>query len=88
MRSQPAPHPLDHQPSFRAVIAAASPLAELATRIANRALVGSLVIACSDLADGFASPPDSRRRRQAHQRAWIGIRGAPLRPRVVPLLYL
>ncbi len=74
MRSHQVPHPLDHHPSFRAVIAAACPLAELATRIADRGLVGSLAIACSDLADGFASPPDSRRRRQAHHRAWIGIR--------------
>jgi hypothetical protein len=56
------------------VIAAAPPLAELATRIANRELVSSLAIACSDLADGFASPPASRRRVQSHQRAWIGLR--------------
>ena len=74
MRSQRAPHPLDHHPSFRAVVAAAPALAELATRIANRELVSSLAIACSDLADGFASPPDSRRRVQSHQRAWVGIR--------------
>jgi hypothetical protein len=44
------------------MIAAAPPLAELAARIANCELVSSLAIACSDLADGFASPPDSRRR--------------------------
>lgn len=56
------------------MIAAAPPLAELATRIANGDLVSSLAIACSDLADGFASPPDSRRRRQSHHRAWIHIR--------------
>jgi len=56
------------------MIAAASPLAELATRIANHDLVRALAIACSDLADGFASPPDSRRRVQAHHRAWIHIR--------------
>ncbi len=56
------------------MIAAAPPLAELATRIANRELVSSLAIACSDLADGFASPPASRRRVQSHQRAWIGLR--------------
>jgi hypothetical protein len=74
MPTQRAPHPLEHHPSFRALIAAASPLAELATRIANRELVGSLAIACSDLADGFAAPPDSRRRAQAHHRAWIHIR--------------
>jgi hypothetical protein len=74
MRSRSAPHPFEHHPSFRAVIAAAPPLAELALRIANRELVSSLAIACSDLGDGFASPPDSRRRTQALQRAWVGIR--------------
>lgn len=56
------------------MIAAASPLAELATRIANRDLVSSLAVACSDLGEGFASPPDSRRRVQAHHRAWIHLR--------------
>jgi len=70
----PTPHPLDHHPSFRALIAAAPPLAELATRIAHRGIISALAIACSDLADGFASPPDSRRRVRAHQRAWINIR--------------
>ena len=74
MRPRRAPHPLEHHPSFRAVVEAAPALAELATRIADRELVSSLAIACSDLADGFASPPDSRRRVEAHQRAWIGIR--------------
>jgi len=74
MRSRRAPHPLEHHPSFRAAIAAAPPLAELATRIANHDLVRELAIACSDLADGFAAPPDSRRRVQAHHRAWIQIR--------------
>jgi hypothetical protein len=74
MRTRRALHPLEHHPSFRAVIAAAPPLAELATRIANHELVTALAIACSDLADGFASPPDSRRRVQAHHRAWIYIR--------------
>src|SRR5512146_2223359 len=74
MRTRRATHPLDHHPSFRAMIAAAPPLAELATRIANHELVSALAIACSDLADGFASPPDSRRRVQAHHRAWIQIR--------------
>jgi hypothetical protein len=74
MRSRQAPHPLEHHPSFRAAIAAAPPLAELATRIANRELVSSLAIACSDLADGFAAPPASRRRVESHHRAWISIR--------------
>lgn len=67
-------HPLEHHPSFRAVIAAALPLAELAARLADHALVGSLVIASSDLADGFAAPPESPRRVEAHARAWAAIR--------------
>jgi hypothetical protein len=74
MRPRRAVHPLDHQPSFRAMIAAAPPLAELATRIANRELVSSFAIACSDLAEGFASPPDSRQRVRAHHRAWTNLR--------------
>jgi hypothetical protein len=74
MRSQPAPHPLEHHASFRALIAAAPAVAELATRIAHRELVRSLAIACCDLADGFAAPPDSRRRVQAHHRAWVNVR--------------
>jgi hypothetical protein len=72
--SQRPLHPLEHHPSFRAVVEAASPLAELATRIADRQIVGSLAIACSDLADGFAAPPDSPRRVEAHHRAWVTIR--------------
>jgi hypothetical protein len=73
-RAQRPLHPLEHHPSFRAVLAAASPVAELAARIANHEIVGSLAIACSDLADGFASPPDSSRRVEAHHRAWVSIR--------------
>ncbi|MEJ7601160.1 MAG: hypothetical protein WKG01_24870 [Kofleriaceae bacterium] len=68
------PHPLAHHPSFRAIIEAAPPLAELASRLEDTALVGSLAIACSDLADGFAAPVDSRRRRASHHRAWIAVR--------------
>jgi hypothetical protein len=67
-------HPLDHHPSFRAVIAAAPPLAELASQIGAAELVGTLAIACSDLAHGFAAPPDSRRRVSSHHRAWIAVR--------------
>jgi hypothetical protein len=37
-------------------------------------LVGTLAIACSDLADGFAAPPASRRRLAAHHRAWLAVR--------------
>ena len=69
------PHPLEHHPSFRAVIAAAPVLAELAAEVAGtRELVGTLAIACGDLAEGFAAPPDSRRRLAAHHRAWIAVR--------------
>lgn len=74
MRKRPHLHPLEHHPSFRAAIAAASPLALLASRLPAPELVGTLAIACGDLADGFAAPPESRRRIQAHQRAWIAVR--------------
>src|SRR5665647_2046623 len=81
MRPRRPPHPLEHHASFRAVIAAAPPLAELATRLRTKDrapepadLIGTLAIACGDLADGFAAPPDSRRRITAHQRAWIAVR--------------
>jgi hypothetical protein len=90
MRKRHPVHPLEHHPSFRAAIAAASPLAMLASRLPAPELVGTLAIACSDLADGFAAPPDSRRRIQAHQRAWIAVReidraiAAARRRRLVP----
>jgi hypothetical protein len=67
-------HPLEHHPSFRATIAAAPPLAMLAARLPAPELVGTLATACGDLADGFAAPPESRRRREAHQRAWTAVR--------------
>ncbi len=67
-------HPLGHHPAFRAVIAAAPPLAALATAIGDGELVSSLAIACCDLTDGFGAPPDSRRRLQSHHRAWIAVR--------------
>ena len=78
MRTRRPPHPLEHHASFRAGIAAAPALAELATRLQAREreadLVGTLAIACGDLADGFAAPPESRRRLTAHHRAWIAVR--------------
>jgi hypothetical protein len=75
MRNQTTPvHPLEHHPSFRAAIAAATPLTMLASRLPAPELLGTLAIACGDLADGFAAPPDSRRRIQSHQRAWIAVR--------------
>ena len=63
------PHPLDQHPSYRAVIEAAPAVAALSAD-----LVSTLVIACGDLVDGFAAPPDSRRRRVAHHRAWMSVR--------------
>ncbi|HEY5934059.1 MAG TPA: hypothetical protein VIU61_05485 [Kofleriaceae bacterium] len=74
MRKHREAHPLEHHPSFRAVIEAAPPLAELATRLADARLVGSLAVACGDLADGFAAPPESRRRQASHHRAWTAVR--------------
>ena len=62
-------HPLDHHPSFRAVVDAAPAVAALGGE-----LVGTLAIACSDLASGFAAPPASKRRLSAHHRAWLGVR--------------
>jgi hypothetical protein len=69
-------HPLEHHPSFRAVIAAAPPVAELARELPpdGQQLVGALAIVCGDLALGFASPPGSRARNQAHHRAWTHVR--------------
>jgi hypothetical protein len=62
-------HPLDHHPSFRAVIDAAPAIAAVGGELA-----GTLAIACCDLAHGFASPPASKRRLGAHRRAWLGVR--------------
>jgi len=56
------------------VIAAAPPLAELSTRLPDREVISALAVACSDLAEGFAAPPDSPRRVEAHQRAWVQLR--------------
>jgi hypothetical protein len=69
-------HPLEHHPSFRAVISAAPAVAELARTLRPPAtdLVGALATACGDLAIGFASPPGSAARVRAHHRAWILVR--------------
>jgi hypothetical protein len=69
------PHPLEHHPSFRAAIAAAPPLAELANAIRDPdAMVRALATVCGDLGHGFAAPPGSRARVAAHHRAWIAVR--------------
>jgi hypothetical protein len=68
-------HPLDHHPSFRAVVEAAPILAELSANVTDtRELVGTLAVACGDLAVGFAAPPSSKRRLAAHHRAWVAVR--------------
>ncbi len=68
-------HPLEHHPSYRAVIDAAPVLADLAAEVkSTRELVGTLTVACGDLAEGFASPPSSQPRIAAHHRAWIAVR--------------
>lgn len=82
MPTQKPAHPLELHPSFRAIVAAASPIAELAVRargaertpLETTDLVGTLAMACGDLADGFAAPPESGRRRRAHHRAWVAVR--------------
>jgi hypothetical protein len=75
MKHDKPAHPLEHHPSYRAVIAAAPPLAEFAAEVATaRELVSTLAIACGDLAEGFAAPPASRRRITAHHRAWQAVR--------------
>ncbi|MGE5180682.1 MAG: hypothetical protein ACM31C_01405 [Acidobacteriota bacterium] len=70
------PHPADHEPAFRAIVAAAPPLADLARELADERgeLVRALAIACGDLAHGFAAPVGSLERRAAHHRAWIAVR--------------
>jgi hypothetical protein len=80
MKRTRTPHPLEHHPSFRAVISAAPHVAELARQLSKEVtsdgedLVGALAIACGDLVHGFQSPPGSRVRHQAHHRAWITVR--------------
>lgn len=73
---QTRPHPVEIEPAFKAAIAAALPVADLARAVADDRgeLVRALAIACGDLVHGFASPPDSAQRRAAHHRAWIRVR--------------
>ena len=69
-----SPHPLEHQPSFRAVVAATPVVADIARASENEDIVGQLAIAVGDLAQGFAAPPDSDSRADAHRRAWKQVR--------------
>lgn len=73
-RTRP-PHPLDHQPAWKAILTAGPPLAELAVAFGRSAdLLHALAIACGDLGAGFAAPPGSRSRVTAHARAWRAVR--------------
>ena len=74
MKRSTSSHPLEHHPSFRAVIAAAPSVAELARETRDDHLLGRLTIACGDLVHGFAAPPGSRTRLEAHHRAWTTVR--------------
>lgn len=69
-------HPADLEPSFRAAVDVALPLAELARELSDgrNELMRRLAMACGDLAHGFAAPTDSIERRAAHHRAWTAIR--------------
>ena len=67
-------HALDHQPSFRAVIAAAPPLADLARATSDDDLVRGLAIACGELVAGFSAPADTPERQRLHRRAWATVR--------------
>lgn len=69
-------HPVEVEPSFRAVIDAAPSIAELSRLLSNDRgeLLRALAIAGGDLVHGFASPPDSMQRRAAHHRAWSRLR--------------
>lgn len=67
-------HVLDHHPSFRAVIAAAPPLADLARATSDDDLVRGLAIACGELVAGFTAAVGSPERHRLHRRAWVTVR--------------
>ena len=64
----------DHEPSFRAVLAAAPSLALLAQATRDERLMRAYAITCGDLVSGFREPAGSVGRRAAHHRAWVGVR--------------
>jgi hypothetical protein len=68
-------HPFLHEPSLRAILEAAPPVAELARAIRDPGeLLCQLVLACGELVSGFGSPAGSIARHRAHHRAWAGVR--------------
>jgi len=68
------PHSLDHHPSFRAVIAAAPNVFELAIASRDDGLVQQLAITAGELVSGFRAPIGSELRAGAHHRAWVTLR--------------
>jgi hypothetical protein len=67
-------HALDHHPSFRAVLAAAPSIFELARAANDDSLFAHLALAAGELASGFHAPLGSRTRCGAHHRAWRLVR--------------
>jgi ribosomal protein L39E len=65
---------LDHHPAFRAVIAAAPFIFELARAAADDALFGHLALAAGELVSGFRAPVGTPQRAGAHHRAWVTVR--------------
>jgi len=65
---------LDHHPAFRAVIAAAPFIFELARAAADDALFGHLALAAGELVSGFRAPLGTPQRAGAHHRAWVMVR--------------
>jgi hypothetical protein len=67
-------HSLDHHPSFRAVIAAAPYIFELARAARHDALFSQLALAAGELVSGFRAPLGSSDRAGSHRRAWMLVR--------------
>jgi len=67
-------HSLDHHPSFRAVLAAAPYIFELARAANDDALFAQLALAAGELVSGFREPHGSPSRAGAHYRAWTLVR--------------
>ncbi|CAN5132000.1 hypothetical protein BH11MYX1_BH11MYX1_12690 [soil metagenome] len=67
-------HSFDHHPAFRAVLAAAPHIFELARAANDDALFAHLALAAGELVSGFRAPHGSSTRAGAHYRAWTLVR--------------
>lgn len=65
---------LDHHPAFRAVLAAAPYVFELARAASDEDLFSRLALAAGELVHGFREPVGSPLRAGAHHRAWVTVR--------------